>query len=155
MDFGQDGANAVPALGPDDGRYVYAYGLDGNWRDSYSGTAPSPVSMYLGRVEPGRMQDISVWRFFAGMRGERPAWSGDISARQAVLTDTRSLYPILLNDSGPSQLSVISQGGVVYNAPLRRYIDTSWIEYTFEFYETPRPWGPWKLFSRHDAGGYP
>jgi hypothetical protein len=155
LDFGRDGANAVPALGPDDGRYVYAYGLDGNWRDSYSNTVPSPVSVYLARVEPGRVQDISAWQFFTGMRDGRPSWGGDIRAKQPVLTDARRLYPTLLNNNGPSELTVISQGGVVYNAPLRRYIYTSWTEYTFEFYEAPRPWGPWKLFFRHDAGGYP
>src|SRR5690606_22514841 len=50
---------------------------------------------------------------------------------------------------------VISQGSVVYNAPLERYIYTSWTEYTFEFYEAPQPWGPWTLFLRKDFGGYP
>jgi hypothetical protein len=156
LDFGRDGANAATALGPDDGRYVYAYGLDGNWRQSYSNTVPSPVSVYLARVVPGRVADISAWQFFTGTPGGRPAWSSDIRARQPVLTDTRRLYPNLLNpSSGPSDLTVISQGGVVYNAPLRRYIYTSWTEYTFEFYEAPAPWGPWKLFFRHDAGGYP
>jgi hypothetical protein len=155
LDFGMDGAQAAAALGPDDGQYVYAYGLDGNWRQSYTNTVQSPVSVYLARVMPQRVQDISQWRFFAGMAGGRPRWSPKISDKQPVLTDIRRLYPVLLHNNGPTDLTVISQGGVVYNAPLRRYIYTSWTEYTFEFYEAPAPWGPWKLFFRHDAGGYP
>lgn len=34
-------------------------------------------------------------------------------------------------------------------------IYTSWTEYTFEFYESPTPWGPWKLFLSKDFGTYP
>ena len=52
-------------------------------------------------------------------------------------------------------LSVLSQGGIVYNQALDRYIYTSWTEYTFEFYESPTPWGPWKLFLSKDFGAYP
>ncbi|MBO0802169.1 MAG: hypothetical protein J2P25_03720 [Nocardiopsaceae bacterium] len=160
LDFGQNGANAVPALGSDDGQYIYAYGLDGNWRCSYSGTAPDPVSVYLARVKPGQLQDVSAWQFFTGMSGSSPSWSGTIGDKQPVLTDTRRLYPGPLlrttaPNNGPTDFTVISQGGVVYNAPLRRYLYTSWTEYTFEFYEAPQPWGPWKLFFSHDAGGYP
>jgi len=44
---------------------------------------------------------------------------------------------------------------VVYNKPLRRYIYSSWTEYTHEFYESPSPWGPWKLFYQRDYGMYP
>lgn len=50
---------------------------------------------------------------------------------------------------------MLSQGGVLYNAPLRRYLYTSWTEYTWEFYEAPQPWGPWKLFLHKDFGPYP
>jgi Domain of unknown function (DUF4185) len=158
LDFGRDSIEAERALGQADGGYLYAYGLDGNWRDSYSGTVPSPVSVYLARVAPASVQDRSAWQFFTGLSGGRPAW-GPMAARVPVLTDTRRLYRELLvtsgSSDGPMYLSVISQGGVVYNAPLRRYLYTSWTEYTFEFYEAPAPWGPWRLFFRHDAGGYP
>jgi hypothetical protein len=37
---------------------------------------------------------------------------------------------------------------------LDRYIYTSWTEYTFEFYEAPQPWGPWKHFYSKDFGSY-
>lgn len=52
-------------------------------------------------------------------------------------------------------MTVLSQGGVVYNKPLDRFIYTSWTEYTFEFFEAPAPWGPWRLFHRKDFGAYP
>jgi hypothetical protein len=155
LDFGKSQQHAG-ALGPDGADYVYAYGLDNNWRDSFTDTVPSPTSMYLARVPKSTITDRASWQFFAGLGPDgSPAWSKDIGHRRAVLHDERRIYPKLLSANGPSELSVISQGGVVYNAPLRRYLYTSWTEYTFEFYEAPMPWGPWKLFMSRDAGGYP
>lgn len=77
--------------------------------------------------------------------------------RQPVLHDARTAYPHLScgrrpGDDPARDVSVISQGGVVYNASLKRYIYTSWTWYTFEFYEAPTPWGPWKLFLHKDSG---
>jgi hypothetical protein len=69
-----------------------------------------------------------------------------------VLHDERREYPGTVTSDG---CSVLSQGGVVYNAPLRRYLYTSWTEFTHEFYEAPNPWGPWKLFLHKDFGPYP
>ena len=157
LDFGQDYKLAADALGPRDGAYVYAYGLDGNWRQSYTLVVADPDRLYLGRVPQASVQDRSAWEFFAGMAGSRPTWTSDIAGKAPVLYDTRRLYPNLRPGGvgGPENLSVISQGGVVWNAPLRRYIYTSWSEYTFEFYEAPAPWGPWNLFLHHDAGCYP
>lgn len=43
----------------------------------------------------------------------------------------------------------------MYNKPLNRYIYTSWTEYTYEFYESPTPYGPFKLFAQKDFGCYP
>jgi len=100
------------------------------------------------------VQDRAQWEFFAGHDRGRARWSKDITQKAAVLDDPRREYPTL-RGGGASNLSVISQGGVVYNAPLRRYLYTSWTQYTFEFYESPTPWGPWKLFLHHDAGGRP
>jgi hypothetical protein len=57
----------------------------------------------------------------------------------------------------------------VYNKPLNRYIYTSWggsskgesSKPTFNVYEAPKPWGPWKRFltkefanTASDYGGY-
>jgi hypothetical protein len=155
LDYGQSQAEAR-VLGPEAASYVYAYGLDGNWRTSYSDTVPSPTDVYLARVPKTSIVDRSTWEFYAGSDGRgRPLWDTDITARASVLHDARTIYPTLFSDNGPLDLTVISQGGVVYNAPLRRYIYTSWTEYTFEFYEAPQPWGPWKLFMSKDSGCYP
>jgi Domain of unknown function (DUF4185) len=158
LDFGQDYGLAARALGPQDGAFVYAYGLDWNWRQSYTCVVADPDRLYLGRVPRASVQDRGAWEFFAGLDGDgRPVWTPDIAGKLPVLEDTRRLYPNLRQGgaNGPDNLSVISQGGVVYNAPLRRYLYTSWSEYTFEFYEAPAPWGPWRLFLHHDVGCYP
>lgn len=156
LDFGQSNANRS-VLG-DDADYVYAYGLDGNWRTSYSHTVPDPVDVYLARVPVAAIQDRSSWQFFTGVdHSGTPHWSSDIGAKVAVLHDDRRLYPAISGNpkNGPTNISVISQGSVIYNAPLKRYIYTSWSEYTFEFYEARKPWGPWKLFLHKDFGPYP
>jgi hypothetical protein len=144
LDFGRSGAHRT-VLGADGG-YVYAYGLDGNWRASYSDTVPDPVDLFLARVPVGAIQDRARWTFFAGPDGAGgPTWTADIAGRKAVLHDDRTLYGN----------TIMSQGGVLYNAPLDRYLYTSWSEATFEFYEAPAPWGPWKLFLHKDFGPYP
>ena len=153
LDFGQSNANAS-VLGPDGADYVYAYGLDFNWRDSFSDSVEDPTDLYLARVPIGSIQQRETWEFFAGLDGESPTWNPDIDARVPVLTDERRVYPTL-RQAGIHDMTVISQGSVVYNAPLDRYIYTSWTEYTFEFYEAPQPWGPWQLFLHKDFGGYP
>ncbi|MGA8117544.1 MAG: DUF4185 domain-containing protein, partial [Actinocatenispora sp.] len=145
-DFGQDNANAV------DG-YVYAYGLDGNWRDSFDDSVPDPVDLYLARVPADKIQDRTAWEFFSGTDAS-PAWSADIGQRRAVLHDDRHIYQTLFDDHAHN-MTVLSQGGVLYDKPLKRYIYTSWTEYTYEFYDAPTPYGPWKHFLTKDFGGYP
>jgi hypothetical protein len=152
LDYGKNYENA-----PDD--YVYAYGLDNNWRDSFDNSVPDPVDVYLARVPKASIQGRSTWEFFTGVSGAEPQWSAEIDDRVAVLHDDRLLYPE--GDGGDAttvggaDLSVISQGSVVYNKPLDRYIYTSWTELTFEFYEAPTPWGPFELFLSKDFGPYP
>lgn len=148
LDYGKNNEHA-----PDE--YVYVYGLDGNWRGSFNNRVPDPTALYLARVPKGRIQDRSAWQFFAGMGGEgRPTWSADLEAKRPVLSTERRVYrkvfaPIVRD------LTVLAQASVTYNAPLKRYLYTSWTEFTFEFYESPTPWGPWKLFLSKDFGGYP
>ncbi|MGH3094938.1 MAG: DUF4185 domain-containing protein [Streptosporangiales bacterium] len=152
VDFGKDSREAIPALGREDGGYVYAYGMDWNWRASNTGTVPDPTALFLARVRPKSVQDRSEWRFFTGTdHGGRPTWSARIEDKVPVLADTLRRYP----DTRPGKagnLSVVSQGGVLYNAGLRRYIYTSWTDPSFEFYEAPTPWGPWKRFLYHNFG---
>ncbi|GAB2671990.1 DUF4185 domain-containing protein [Kribbella swartbergensis] len=146
-DFGKGGA-----LAPDG--YVYAYGLDGNWRDSFDDTVADPQSVFMARVPKGKVQDRGAWQFYAGSNDRGPAWSKQIADRKPVLTDQRRLYAQTYGTNA-SNLSVISQGGVTYLEKQKRYVYTSWTEYTFEFYEAPTPWGPWKHFLSKDFGGYP
>jgi hypothetical protein len=153
LDLGQSNglANLVEPGGED---FVYAYGMDNNWRDSFSDVVPDPVDLYLARVPAASIQDRSAWEFFAGAEGEVATWSAAIEDRVAVLHDERRVYPDLVVD-GPRDSTVISQGGVVYDAPIDRYLYTSWTEFTWELYESPTPWGPWTLFGRQDFGPYP
>ncbi|HVX43739.1 MAG TPA: DUF4185 domain-containing protein [Mycobacteriales bacterium] len=154
LDFGKNSENAVPALGQRDGSYVYAYGLDWNWRSSGSGVVPDPVDLYLARVPKSSVQDRTKWEFFTGEQHGRPAWSPRIEDKVAVLHDeTRRYLDTRPGNSG--NLPVISQGGVLYNKALKRYLYTSWTDPSFEFYESPTPWGPWKRFLYHNAGLVP
>jgi hypothetical protein len=146
LDYGKDYGHA-----PDD--WVYAYGLDGNWRDSFDDSVADPPDLYLARMPKTGIQDRATWEFYTGAKDDTPTWSPAIDDRRPVLHDDRHLYPDL--EKGARNLTVISQGGVVYDAPLQRYLYTSWTEYTFEFYDAPQPWGPWTLFASKDFGPYP
>lgn len=126
--------------------YVYAYGLDGNWRDSYSDVVPDPTELFLARVPRDDVQDRSKWEFYQGTSHDKPTWTTRIAEKQPVLTDTRRS---LLGHS------VISQGGVVYLPSQHRYLYTSWTENTFEFYAAKQPWGPWTHTNSVDFGAYP
>lgn len=141
LDFGENSSNAI------DG-YVYAYGLDNNWR--------SQTAMYLARVPNTSVLTRSSWQFFTGMSGGTPTWSNDITQKVAVLTDQRNLYPTMYtSDPGlkcPENQTVIAQGGVVYDQPLNRYIFSSWGCATHELYEAPAPWGPWSHIISKDFG---
>ncbi len=135
LDFGKNNANAIDS-------YIYAYGLDNNWHMS-DGTVPNPVDVYLARVTPDNVLNRTAWQFYAGTMDSRlPQWSSDIDQRVAVLHDEHRT---------PHGSTVISQGGVVYDKPLNRFIYSSWGgTSTFEFYEAPKPWGPWTLFLTRD-----
>ncbi|MGW1167944.1 hypothetical protein [Streptomyces sp. NPDC002550] len=149
LDYGKAYANA-----PDG--YVYAYGLDHNWRDSFNDRVPDPEDVYLARVPRSSVLDRSAWQFVSGFDSAgNPTWSSDINQRTAVLHDDRHIYQNVYTAGRASNLTTISQGGIVYDKPLNRYLYTSWTEYTFEFYESPTPWGPWKHFETKDFGGYP
>lgn len=150
LDYGKDGANNTF----DD--YVYAYGMDQNWRDSFNDVVSDPTKLYLARMPKDKIQDASAWEYYAGDLKGKAKWTepGDIAGRKPVLQDDRRVYTDRLSD-GLGNMSVISQGSIVYNKPLKRYLYTSWTEFTFEFYEAPKPWGPWKRFYSADFGAYP
>ncbi len=141
LDFGRNSFHARDS-------YVYAYGLDNNWREQ--------KALYLARIPKADVQIRSAWRFYAGVdTNGNPTWSGEISAKTPVLIDERLLYVKVSNKGGCyANQPVLSQGGVVFDAPLRRYIFASWSCTTHEFFEAPEPWGPWKLFLSKDFGPF-
>ncbi len=141
-------ASASGAPGAAGEPYAYAYGLDHNWRASDH--VLDPQGLYLARIAADRdPQSLASWEFFAGLDAAgAPTWTRDIAAKRAVLVDCTRRHP----EGRKKGYAVIGQGGVVYDAPLRRYLYTSWTEYTFEFYEAPTPWGPWRRFLSKDFG---
>lgn len=159
LDWGQDGVDNKPNSDWDD--YIYAYGIDHNWRDSFSDSVPDPTKLYLARIAADAdLQDLSNWQFWTGgLQGGEQSWSdyGDLSAKMPVLQDDTRVYSnVTANFPGPDiyDMTTISQGSVTYNRALDRFIYLSWTEYTFEFYEAPAPWGPWKKFLSKDFGPY-
>lgn len=148
-DFGKNNANA-----PDG--YAYAFGLDDNWSATYSTRMPQS-KLYLARVPVGSVQNRASWEFFAGFASEgAPTWNADIDKRVAVLDDPERVYSAPLDRNlSPQNMYTMSQGGVVYNAALGRYIYSTWTMYTFELYEAPQPWGPWTHFHTKDFGVFP
>ena len=149
LDYGQDNGSAK------DG-YLYAYGIDHNWR--FSGRVPSPDKLYLGRVPVDRVQNRAAWEFFVGTDpAGRPSWSHEIQARQPVLEDRSLAFSEMVVDhpAWPGPMTKIAQGGLFYNRPLDRYIYTSWTRFSWEFYEAPYPWGPWRHFLSKNFGVYP
>jgi hypothetical protein len=137
LDYGQDYDEAID-------NYVYAYGLDNDWRDQ--------TAVYLARVPNTSVLDRSSWQFFAGMNGNTPTWTSDITQKAAVLTDERELYPTMFGTDCPANQRVIAQGGAVYDKPLNRYLMVTWGCATHELYEAPQPWGPWSLVLSNDFG---
>ena len=138
LDFGQNSAHAID-------EYVYAYGFDDCWRGQQR--------LFLGRVPNTRVLDRASWQFYTGANGKgKPTWSSDIQAKIPVLEDARLLYPKTFGNYGRPNDPTLGQGGVTYNAPLKRYLFASWSHTTHQFYEAPTPWGPWSLFLSHDFG---
>lgn len=148
LDYGQ---NSMDDLGP----YVYVYGLDNNWRESTNHRVADPLDLYLAQVPKSSIQTRSAWQFFSGLdAADNPTWTPDIDRRAPVLHFDRAAY---LGESPLhfSNLPALTQGGVVYDKPLNRYIYSAWTQYTFEFYEAPQPWGPWDHFLTASFGSYP
>ncbi|MDR1427226.1 MAG: DUF4185 domain-containing protein [Bifidobacteriaceae bacterium] len=160
LDFGQSNTHAR-VLGHNPTDYVYAYGLDYNWRASFSGCVPDPTDLYLARVPGASIQERGTWEFFAGLdQGGSPRWTADIGRKAPVLTDRRRCYVPRADTkglgSGPAPSGTyIAQGGVTYIPAFDRYVYTSWSDCVWVFYEAPAPWGPWREFLLQDFGPPP
>jgi hypothetical protein len=116
-------------------RYVYATSNNGFWDngDNY----------IVGRVSRSKISALNAadWTFYKGGDGMRDSsWTKDMN-KAAVIIDA------------PGQCG---EAGATYLPALERYVMASWyypvgnghagkIEATeFAFYESPKPWGPWK-----------
>ena len=121
LDYGKDYENAI-----DD--YVYAYGLDYNWRILLTtGLRTRPNSFWLEYLKTEHHGPISMG-FYAGLDDGHPTWSSHIDEKVPVLQDDRLVYQDTYFSSDPKNMTVISQGSVVYNKPLDRYIYSSWTQ---------------------------
>lgn len=135
--------------------WVYAFGIDGNWRTSFTRIVPDPTALFLARVPAASVQDRGTWEFLTGVDDGVPRWSGDVAAKAPVLADERVMYPDPAPYGGRSGFTTVAQGGVVWNAGLGRYLYSSWSEYTHELFEAPAPWGPWRHLLSVDYGHFP
>jgi hypothetical protein len=161
LDFGQSNRHAE-TLGHQANDFVYAFGLDYNWRASTSGCVPDPTDLYLARVPADQIMDREAWRFYSGGRDSGTVeWTANIDHKVPVLTDHRRHYrPTLLaagaaaNADSPSRLGAtyLAQGGVTYLPAFGRYLYTSFSEVSWIIYEAPAPWGPWREALTQDFG---
>jgi hypothetical protein len=157
LDFGQSQSQAesFARICPQaNGEFGYAFGLDHCWRSSYTQFVQDPDKLHLARFPLHHATELRAWEFFAGgSDAERPQWSKSIRDRKPVLVDKRRIFVGDMAKGGYA--SPISQGGVVWIEPLRCLVYSSWTEFTFEFYCSPTPWGPWALFGSFHFGEYP
>jgi hypothetical protein len=124
-------------------RYVYAISNNGFW--------DCGDQMVLGRV---RRSEIGLlngadWEFFTGGDGgQGSAWSRDVNEARPVV----------------QQAGRLGMTGAVYLPALKRYLMIGWYypagggkmkgagtHTVWDFYEAPRPWGPWTQIGSHDS----
>jgi hypothetical protein len=134
------GRNRLHVDGAD--RYVYATSNNGFWDNG--------DSLVLGRVLRSRIGHLngSDWEFFLGGDGARDAsWTSDASKAKPIIEK-------------PGQLG---ETGAVYLPARQRYMLIGWYypggsgyfkgssnKTIWDFYESPKPWGPWTLIGSHE-----
>jgi hypothetical protein len=137
IEYGQDGRASVDNAD----HYVYALSNDGFWDNGNN--------LVLGRVARSRIGDLRAgdWQYYQGGDGlQDSAWTGDMARAKLVL-------------DAPGHLGM---NGAVYVPGLRRYIMIGWYypagggkmkdachTTNWDFYEAPKPWGPWTKVSTH------
>lgn len=132
VQYGKDGSGGRD--GAD--KYVYAVSNDGAWNNGNW--------MTLGRVLRERLPRLNAndWEFVHGFTRGEPVWRPRCESALLIFRN-------------PGKTSMT---GIHYVAPLGLYIMPQWY-YThleddhrrwkatcFEFYQSPKPWGPWTLF---------
>jgi hypothetical protein len=132
VEYGQDGK----ASADNADRWVYAISNDGFWDNGNN--------MILGRVARSKIADLNAadWEFYTGGDGmEDATWTQDVNKARLVL-------------DAPGKLGMT---GSVYIPGLKRYLMIGWYypagggkasdqaptKTVWDFYEAPKPWGPW------------
>lgn len=112
--------------------YVYIYAPDIVDRTHWDMRIPGRI--HLIRVSVDEIEVKNAYRFYAGADAQgRPRWSPSPGDRRPTWTDERN---------GTHRIAVS------YNAPLRRYLLSTITvnrEGWMSVYESPEPWGPWRL----------
>jgi hypothetical protein len=116
-------------------QYVYAVANNGHFEDG--------DNYILGRVSRTKLPDLNGadWEFYTGGDGMTGAnWAHDISNAKPILSDPLNC----------------SMTGMTYIPALGRYVMVVWHYTTYnlrtdprtinDYYEAPRPWGPWTKF---------
>jgi hypothetical protein len=134
---GRDGRASVDNAN----KYVYAVANNGHFEDG--------DYYILGRVLKRKLPDLNAadWQFYAGGDGMAARnWTGDIDRAHRILEDPLNC----------------SMTGMTYIPGLGRYVMVVWHYSTYnlradprtinDYYEAPRPWGPWTKFRTINTG---
>jgi len=135
--YGQDGKATVDNAN----RFVYAVANNGHFEDG--------DYYILGRVSKKKLPDLNAadWEFYTAGNGMKARnWSHDIAAAKPILQDPLNC----------------SMTGMTYVPVLGRYVMIVWHYKTYnlrtdpatvnDYYEAPKPWGPWTRFKSVDPG---
>ena len=135
--YGKDGAASVDNAN----RFVYAVANNGHFEDG--------DDYILGRVLKSKLPNLSTgnWEFYTGGDGmSSHHWTGDIDKAKPILQDPLNC----------------SMTGMTYIPGLKRYVMVVWHYTTYDlrsdprtidnYYEAPKPWGPWTKFKSVDTG---
>lgn len=135
--YGKDGEASVDNAD----KYVYAVSNNGHFE--------SGDNYIIGRVLKSKLPDLnpSDWQFYKG---------GDGMHDDAWINEMDNAAPVLTNSMNASMT------GMTYIPGLNRYIMVVWHYTTYnlrtdprtinEFFESPKPWGPWTKFKTLDTG---
>ncbi len=135
--YGKNGAASVDNAD----KYVYAVANNGHFEDG--------DNYILGRVLKSKLPDLKAadWEFFTGGDGMSGGnWANEISQAKPVLQDPLNC----------------SMTGMTFIGGLGRYVMVVWHYTTYnlrtdprtinDYYEAPKPWGPWTKFKTVDTG---
>ncbi|HTF28499.1 MAG TPA: hypothetical protein VK625_06620 [Flavitalea sp.] len=134
--YGKDGEASVDNAD----KYVYAVSNNGHFEDG--------DNYIIGRVLRSKLANLNAkdWQFFSGDDGMQDKnWNGDMNKSKPVLQDSMNC----------------SMTGMTYIKGLGRYVMVVWHYTTYDlrkdprtinqYYEAPKPWGPWTKFKTVDT----